>query len=61
MTGGETMNNIETMMAGRPMIWDTATNRIHFDIKPETIAKDQRLVICRNLRGEIEMKLEECN
>ncbi|WP_346353808.1 hypothetical protein [Azotosporobacter soli] len=55
------MNNIETMMAGRPMIWDTATNRIHFDIKPETIAKDQRLVICRNLRGEIEMKLEECN
>lgn len=55
------MNNAEVMLSGRPMIWDTVTNRIHFDIGPETIAKDQRLIISRNTRGEIEMKLESSN
>lgn len=55
------MNNAQAMLSGRPMVWDTASNRIHFDIRPESIAKDQRLVIRRNVHGEIEMKLESCN
>ncbi len=60
-TGVDMMNNGGIMLSGRAMVWDTATNLIHFDIRPETIAKDQRLIIGRNTRGEIEMKLESCN
>lgn len=43
----------------KDIIWDTVNNRICFDIKPNSIGANQRIVVAKNLAGRIEMHIQE--
>lgn len=44
---------------GRDIIWDTVNNRICFDIKPNSIGANRRIIVAKNASGRIEMHIQD--
>ncbi|MCE5287133.1 MAG: hypothetical protein LLG02_14995 [Pelosinus sp.] len=42
----------------KDIIWDTVNNRICFDIKPNSIGVNQRIIVAKNRTGRIEMHIQ---
>lgn len=55
------MISVELVQANRfqDIIWDTVNNRICFDIKPNSIGTNQRIVVAKNHTGRIEMHIQD--
>jgi hypothetical protein len=43
----------------KDIVWDTVNNRICFDIKPNSIGLNRRIVVAKNQAGRIEMHIQE--
>jgi hypothetical protein len=43
----------------KDIIWDTVNNRICFDIKPNSIGVNRRIIVAKNQTGRIEMHIQD--
>lgn len=43
----------------KDIVWDTVNNRICFDIKPNSIGANRRIVVAKNQAGRIEMHMQD--